>query len=79
MTAIAPFIKRNARRASAHASTSSTKRLSGILMKALSFVLLAAGAGRHATIAFGPWMILGAAAGVGVGEPFWAWYVGLLV
>jgi uncharacterized protein YkwD len=42
MTAIAPFIKRNARRASAHASTSSTKRLSGILMKPLSFVLLAA-------------------------------------
>lgn len=30
-------------------------------------------------IPFGPWMLLGAAVGIGVGERVWAWYLGLFV
>ena len=37
-------------------------------------------AGRNAKgqgIPFGPWMLAGAAVGVAVGEPIWAWYLGI--
>lgn len=37
-------------------------------------------AGRNAkgqAIPFGPWMITGAALGIAVGEPVWAWYLGI--
>jgi leader peptidase (prepilin peptidase)/N-methyltransferase len=36
-------------------------------------------AGRGSGIPFGPWMLLGAAVGVAVGEPLWDAYLGLLV
>ncbi len=45
-----------------------------------SVVLLVTGRARRGTgIPFGPWMLLGAAVGVAVGEPLWAAYLGLLV
>ena len=44
-----------------------------------SIGLVAAGrAGRKTGIPFGPWMILGAAVGIAVGEPLWDAYLGLL-
>jgi leader peptidase (prepilin peptidase)/N-methyltransferase len=42
-------------------------------------LLLTRRAGRRSGIPFGPWMLLGAAVGVAVGEPLWAAYLGLLV
>lgn len=45
-----------------------------------SIALLAAGrAGRKSGIAFGPWMLLGAAVGVGFGEPLWTAYLDLVL
>lgn len=45
-----------------------------------SIALMVAGrAGRRSTVPFGPWMILGAAVGIAVGEPVWGAYLGLLV
>lgn len=44
-----------------------------------SIGLLAAGrAGRKTGIPFGPWMLLGAAVGLVVGQPVWDWYLGVL-
>jgi leader peptidase (prepilin peptidase)/N-methyltransferase len=36
-------------------------------------------AGRRTGIAFGPWMLLGAAVGVGAGVPLWAAYLGVII
>lgn len=45
-----------------------------------SILLLATGrATRKSGIPFGPWMLLGAAIGIGWGEHLWTWYLGLLV
>ena len=41
-------------------------------------LLLAGRAGRKSGIPFGPWMLLGAAVGIVLGEPLWAWYLGAL-
>jgi len=41
-------------------------------------LVLAGRAGRKSGIPFGPWMILGAAVGIAVGEPLWGAYLGLL-
>jgi len=35
-------------------------------------------AGRKTAVPFGPWMFLGAAVGIAIGEPVWEWYLGLL-
>lgn len=40
-------------------------------------LLVAGRAGRASKVPFGPWMILGAAVGIGVGEQIWEWYRGL--
>ncbi len=42
-------------------------------------LLLAGRANRKSGIPFGPWMLLGAAVGVAVGEPLWHAYLGLVV
>ncbi|WP_298457771.1 A24 family peptidase [uncultured Cellulomonas sp.] len=42
-------------------------------------LLVTGRASRTSGIPFGPWMLVGAAAGVVVGEPLWAAYLGLLV
>lgn len=42
-------------------------------------LLLARRAGRRSGIPFGPWMILGAAIGIGWGEQLWAAYLGLML
>lgn len=45
----------------------------------VSLVLMATGrVTRRTAIPFGPWMILGAALGVAVGEPLWTAYLGLM-
>lgn len=49
--------------------------LGGIFSVAL---LLAGRAGRKSGIPFGPWMLLGAAVGIVVGEQIWSWYLGVL-
>jgi leader peptidase (prepilin peptidase) / N-methyltransferase len=49
--------------------------LGGIYAVAL---LVAGRAGRRSGIPFGPWMLLGAALGIAVGQPIWDWYVGLV-
>ncbi|GEN78853.1 prepilin peptidase [Actinotalea fermentans] len=41
-------------------------------------LLLAGRAGRKSRVPFGPWMVLGAALGVAVGEPLWASYLSLV-
>lgn len=41
-------------------------------------VLLRDRGGRGTSIPFGPWMVLGAAGGLAVGEPLWSAYLGLL-
>jgi len=41
-------------------------------------LVVAGRAGRKTGIPFGPWMILGAAVGIAVGEPLWNGYLGLL-
>ena len=41
-------------------------------------LVIAGRAGRKTGIPFGPWMILGAAVGIAVGEPLWDAYLGLL-
>jgi leader peptidase (prepilin peptidase)/N-methyltransferase len=44
-----------------------------------SIALLVLGrAGRKSGIPFGPWMLLGAAIGIVVGEQIWSWYLGVL-
>jgi len=46
---------------------------------AMAVGLLAVGrAGRRTQIPFGPWMLVGAAVGVAVGEPVWSWYLSLM-
>lgn len=51
-----------------------------VLGGVFSVVLLLLGRARRGTgIPFGPWMLLGAAVGVAVGEQLWAAYLGLLV
>ena len=40
-------------------------------------LMLAGRAGRKTSVPFGPWMLLGAATGVAVGEPLAAWYVAM--
>jgi leader peptidase (prepilin peptidase)/N-methyltransferase len=45
-----------------------------------SIILLATGAANRKTgVPFGPWMLMGAAVGIGVGTPLWSAYLGLLV
>lgn len=45
-----------------------------------SIALLATGvANRKTGVPFGPWMLLGAATGIGIGAPLWTAYLGLLV
>ena len=39
--------------------------------------IVAGRAGRRSGIPFGPWMLLGAWAGIVLGEPVAAWYLGL--
>ncbi|WP_315095259.1 prepilin peptidase [uncultured Cellulomonas sp.] len=41
-------------------------------------LLVTGRAGRKSGIPFGPWMLLGAAVGIVVGEPIWDWYLGSL-
>lgn len=41
-------------------------------------MLLMRKAHRRTAIPFGPWMIAGAVLAVGIGEPVWSWYLGLL-
>lgn len=41
-------------------------------------LLLARRASRKTGVPFGPWMLVGAAVGVAVGEPLWDWYLGLM-
>jgi leader peptidase (prepilin peptidase)/N-methyltransferase len=41
-------------------------------------LILARRAGRKSGVPFGPWMILGAALGIAVGEPLWNAYLGLM-
>ena len=36
-------------------------------------------AGRRSGVPFGPWMLLGAAVGIAVGQPLWSAYLGLIV
>lgn len=41
-------------------------------------LLVAGRASRKSGIPFGPWLLLGAAVGIVVGQPIWGWYLGLL-
>jgi len=41
-------------------------------------LLVAGRAGRKSGIPFGPWILLGAAVGIVVGQPVWEWYLGML-
>jgi leader peptidase (prepilin peptidase)/N-methyltransferase len=41
-------------------------------------LLLARRATRKTGVPFGPWMLAGAAVGIAIGEPLWAWYLGLM-
>jgi leader peptidase (prepilin peptidase) / N-methyltransferase len=49
--------------------------LGGVYAVAL---LVAGRAGRRSGIPFGPWMLLGAALGIVLGQPIWDWYVALV-
>lgn len=42
-------------------------------------LVLAGRAGRKSRVPFGPWMLVGAAIGVGFGEPLWDAYLGLVL